>query len=140
MLSGWVDAVYIQGSIALDAFNERSSDVDFLTLVGRQATESEMELLREIHRRLEHKYARWPLEGSYLPWSDVGETGSAISPHPNYHEGLLKRDERAGVNAISWWILKNRGITLMGAAADKLALNVDWDTLLIEMKQNLNTY
>jgi hypothetical protein len=47
-----VTGVYILGSIALDAFNERLSDIDFMTLLNRSCTEDDLQQLEEIHQAM----------------------------------------------------------------------------------------
>ena len=37
-LPGFIQAFYLQGSIALDAFNERLSDIDFVAFISRTWT------------------------------------------------------------------------------------------------------
>ncbi|MEP7289158.1 MAG: aminoglycoside adenylyltransferase domain-containing protein [Chloroflexota bacterium] len=135
-----VDAFYIHGSIALGAFHERFSDIDFITVISRQCTESDLHHLRGIHKTLALKYPRWELEGSYLQWDDLGQLEETITPHPNYHDGIVSPAERNDVNSITWWILKNQGVALLGPEPQNLAFDVDLDVLLVKMKHNLNTY
>ena len=134
-LPGLMCGFYIQGSIALDAFNEHFSDIDFITVVGRVYSESDVERLKAIHQTLERKYPRWPLEGSYVQLE-----GAVITSFLNYHDGILRPDSHVDMNDVTWWVLKNRGIALLGAEPDQLDLNVDWDVLIANMKHNLNTY
>lgn len=44
------------------------------------------------------------------------------------------------LNSVTWWILKNRGIALIGSDPKELAFTVDWDLLITRMVENLNTY
>src|SRR5258708_508341 len=65
-LPGFMIAFYLQGSIALGAFIERFSDIDFICVVSRPCTTSDSECLSKIHQTIAEKYPRWALEGSYL--------------------------------------------------------------------------
>jgi hypothetical protein len=58
------------GSIALGAFNERMSDIDFITVLGRSPTSSDIAQLQAIHQNLQIAYPRWTLDGSYLQWNE----------------------------------------------------------------------
>lgn len=144
VLPGFMTAFYLHGSIALGAFNERHSDIDFITLIGRTVTETDIECLKEIHRKLASQYPRWPLEGSYLQWGDLGKSGEAVSLHPHYHDGRLEPAARSDANDVTWWvtwwIVKNRGLAVMGPEPHDLNFEVDWDTLIPKMRHNLNTY
>jgi hypothetical protein len=80
------------------------------------------------------------LEGSYLQWDDLGKSGEPVSPHPHYHDGRLEPDACSDVNDVTWWILKHRGLALIGPEPSDLAFQVDLDMLIARMKHNLNTY
>ena len=113
-LPGFMAACYIHGSIALGAFIAGDSDIDFITVISRRCTASDIEHLSEIHQSVEKTYPGSPLEGSYLQWSDLGQTRDAIEPYPHYHDGVLNPSEHNEVNVVTWWLLKNRGLALVG--------------------------
>jgi hypothetical protein len=139
-LPNFLEACYLQGSLALGAFNERLSDIDFIAFISRACTANDLESLKGIHQSLKVKFPRWPLEGSYLQWRDLGQPDSAISPHPHYHDGLLDPLAHPNLNDITWLTLKKGGIALKGPEVATLALEVDWPGLLANLKHNLNTY
>src|SRR5687768_7900661 len=107
-LPGFVEAVYIHGSIALGAFHPTLSDIDAIMLVSRRVSDSDVEKLRQIHAAIAENYPRWKLEGSYLQWCDLGQPETAIEPHPTYHDNVLNPASRFDVNDVTWWVLKNR--------------------------------
>ena len=139
-LPGLVTGLYLHGSVALDAFNAAHSDIDFVALLNRRCSESDVESLEEIHCVIAASYPRWKLEGSYLQWQDLGQAERAIAPHPIYHDGELQQMGHFDVNWVTWWVLKNRGIALIGREPNELNFTVDWRHLITDMRQNLNTY
>jgi Domain of unknown function (DUF4111) len=139
-LPGFMVACYLHGSIALGAFIAGDSDIDFVTFVSRQCTASGLEHLSEIHQSIEKTYPACPLEGSYLQWSHLGQIGDAIQPYPHYHDGILNPSEHNEVNAATWWLLKNRGLALVGPDPRTLDFIVDSRVLTAYMRHNLNTY
>src|SRR5437763_15984662 len=68
-LPGFMAACYLHGSIALGAFIEGDSDIDFITVVSRRCTASDIAHVSEIHRAVEKIYSQCLLEASYLQWS-----------------------------------------------------------------------
>lgn len=44
------------------------------------------------------------------------------------------------INHVTWWILKNHGITVIGPQSNLFTITVDWDELIRKMHHNLNTY
>jgi hypothetical protein len=139
-LPGLLAGFYIHGSLALKAFNLYSSDIDFITVVSRRCTASDVECLRRIHAEVAQQYPRWPLQGSYLKWDDLGQFEGVIPPSPHLHDGVLTPDGCREIDAVTWWVLKNRGIALVGPEPQDLAFTVDWEALLTRMHENLNTY
>lgn len=67
-LPGLVGGFYLQGSLALDAFNERWSDLDFVAFLNRGWTTRDLAALQNIHHTLHRKYPRWPVEGLFVEW------------------------------------------------------------------------
>lgn len=139
-LPGFLTAFYLHGSIALDAFQESLSDIDFIAVISRTCTTSDLECLASIHRTLESKYPRWPLSGSYLQASDLGQLTDTMPKHPHYHDAVLHASGHHDINSVTWWVLKNQGISMLGPEPLTLAFEVDWEQLIVDMHKNINIY
>lgn len=139
-LPGLLTAFYLHGSVALDAFQEHLSDIDFIAVLSRPCTASDLESLANIHHTLAEKYPHWPLSGSYLQSADLGKLTDTMPKHPHYHDGVLYPEGHHDINAVTWWVLKNRGIALLGPEPSTLTYEVDWGKLIADMHQNINTY
>ncbi len=137
-LPGFMTACYIHGSIALAAFNPHLSDIDFVALISRPASPQECDHLRTLHRTLAAKYPRWALEGIYLQPDDLASSTPTLAP--THHDGNLHLSTDFERSEVTWWLLKNRGIALLGTQPHNLPFTVDWDVLVSNMKHNLNTY
>jgi hypothetical protein len=136
-LPGLMAGFYLHGSITLGAFHPSFSDIDFITVVSRRCTEDDVRHLTTIHETIAKNFPQWPLQGSYLQANDLGKFEDEIEPHPCYSDGRLNPKAHHDINSITWWTLKNRGVTLVGAAPN---FSVDWDLLVARMLENLNTY
>ncbi len=139
-LSGFVQAVYLHGSIALDAFDEQRSDIDTLVVITRQATEDDIQKLTGIHQTMASHYPRWLLECSYVQAADLGQSESAITPHPTYHDNKLDPARHFDTSPVTWWVLKNKGIALLGVEPQKLPFTADWEAVLSYIRDNINSY
>jgi hypothetical protein len=89
---------------------------------------------------LETLYPTMPLEGSYVQPSDLGKLEPDLEPCPYFHDGEVVASGFFDINRVTWWLLKNRGITLLGTAAHDLDFILDWDALALDTLQNLNEY
>jgi len=141
-LSGLLAGLYLHGSLALGAYDPGLSDIDFIAITSRRCTPSDIDTLRIVHHILIERYPQAQLEGSYLQWHDLdlGRFEDAIPPHPHIHDGIVHASGYHDINAVTWWILKHRGIAVLGPPPEHFAIEVDWDDLLAKMHHNLNTY
>jgi hypothetical protein len=139
-LPGLIRGFYVVGSIALNGFNERFSDIDFVAVLARSASTTEMETIAAIHKALEKCFPRWEMSGTYVQISDLGRSEETTHPHPHFHDGKFHREGKIAVNPVTWWELKNHGIAIRGEEPQELPFNVDWNLLLAWMRENLNTY
>lgn len=135
-----IRAFYIVGSIALNGFNQRFSDIDFVAVLDRPASQTDIESLRTLHKAIEDDFPRSKLSGSYLQVTDLGRFEDNIQPHPYYQDGKLYNAGYFEINSITWWVLKNHGIPIWGSEPEDMPFTVDWDLLITGMKENLNSY
>ncbi len=139
-LPGLMKVFYLEGSIALGEFNDLFSDIDFVVIFERRATQVETKRLRHIHQAVEKAYPQWNMSGSYLPWGDLNNSGNEVNPILHFHDGILRLDGHFEFNSVEGWILKNHGVVLFGLDPQKLSFVVDWPLLIEAMKENLNSY
>lgn len=139
-LPGFMEGLYLHGSIALGAFNQRFSDIDFITVGSRRCTDDDVEQLRVVHKKIASAYPQWELNGSYFQWSDLGKFEETVLPHSYHHDGVLYPSGHYEANPVTWWVLKQHGLALLGPHPRALDFAVDWDVLIAGMRQNLNTY
>lgn len=133
-----LEGFYLHGSIAIDAFIEGTSDIDFIAIVNQQLTEKEVKLLTIIHQELKEKYRSTEMDGYFLLREDIGEKNdtkkclyineckAAWVSHTSY--------------PITWWILKNKGITVFGPDIDSFYFEIDESMLAEYVLNNMNTY
>jgi hypothetical protein len=139
-LPGLLTGVYLHGSLALQAYTPGLSDIDFISITSRRCTGADIDSLRALHHTLVQRYPQVQLEGCYLLAQDVGRFEDSMPPHPHVHDGIFQASGYQDINAVTWWILKHRGIAHYGPPPDRFDIQVDWERLLVDMHHNLNTY
>ncbi len=139
-LPGWINGFYIVGSIALGEFNAQFSDIDFVATLTGSPTAKEIDELYAIHGAIEKKHPRWKLSGSYIQPGALGKLDGELEPHLYYHDGVLHPNHRLGLNPVTWWELKNHGMAVVGPEPQQLPFTVDWDRLILWMRENMNSY
>jgi hypothetical protein len=140
--AGLVSALYLVGSIALDDFHDRFSDVDFAAVLSQPASAADFTVLQSLHTRLERLHPRWrnKVEGLYCQAADLGCPDSRGCQHLKWHDGRLLRADRLHMGAITWWILQNHGIQVFGPAGNHFSISIDWDSLARQQLENMNSY
>lgn len=138
--------IYIYGSIALGAFEESESDIDILALTRGEWLPRELKQLKLLHMQLIRAHALGRrMEVFYVPQNYPGVTHSdrksgAFAPYPVMHDGIFSPATYGGLNAVTWWIIKNKGIRLLGPEVSELSLEVNWSDVLATMRFNLDVY
>ena len=132
--------VYLVGSLASGDF-DLDSDIDFLVVISTELTETNKKRLQDIQRKIYEIdcYPAKHLEGSYISidalndWSTVGEKklfyfdNGSTTPEQSVHDN-------------NWhvrWILRERGIALVGQTPETLLPQIPLSELLGEMKTSI---
>jgi hypothetical protein len=138
--------IYISGSIALGAFEELESDIDFIALTQGEWSSLEHKQLKALHTHLIKAYPLGKrLEVCYVPLRYLGvvhpdKQKGAIAPYPAAHDGRFSPATHAGLNAVTWWIVQHKGLRLLGPERSDLPLEVAWKDVFSTMRFNLDVY
>ena len=131
--------LYLHGSIALDAF-EASSDVDFVAVLARRAGPADLAALADAHQTVARRYPKHLMDGCYLQLGDLGCSPREIEPFPFCADGKLVAAGHHGVNPVTWWLLKQRGVAALGPEPRTLPFEADWESVRLYMLGNLESY
>lgn len=129
-----VQGVVLYGSISLDAFDPKCSDVDFVTLLSRELTEDELERVKELHTTLEqHNPLANRLDGFYIPVEDLQSGQSRPFPYfrESSYQGVLVFSRVARLQL-------DRAVTFFGPPVT--VKQPEWQEIEREMSYNLNGY
>ncbi|MBO7746147.1 DUF4111 domain-containing protein [Paenibacillus sp. MWE-103] len=138
-MPGVVEAVYVYGSAALDAYVAGSSDIDFLVFVTRALTPSEQERIREAHAELEPALGGTEIMGAYIRAEDAGKPAEELLPILSYADRNLKTDGTGDINPVTWWILRRRGVCAYGKPIS-FRYEPSSEALVRYVIANMNTY
>ena len=106
--------VYLYGSVALGAFDERQSDIDVVALTGGPWTPEALTQLAALHQTLR---AAFPLgrrlDAMYVPFTDRGKSNAAVAPYPYTAEGEFHPAGHFDLNAVTWWEIAHDGMEVL---------------------------
>jgi predicted nucleotidyltransferase len=134
-------AMYLDGSLTTGDFDQ-DSDIDFVVVTETPVTPEEFAGLQAMHEALARLDSPWAiqLEGSYLSRRAVRRFDPEDALYPNLERGPGERLKWA-YHDETWdlhrYVLRERGIPLVGPAADTLIDPVPPDRLRAVMRSNL---
>jgi len=132
--------VYLIGSIASGDF-DLDSDVDFLVVTNTELTETNIKALQEIQIRM-HAMDGYPakhLEGSYITIGDLNDWSTVGEKKLYYFDNGSTTFEQS-THDNQWhvrWILRERGITLVGQKAETILQAIPINELSGEIKRTM---
>lgn len=139
-LPNFLESYYIYGSISLGAFDSIFSDIDFIAVVKRKVKEEDINTLKKIHAHMQRKYHKTILDGMYVLNSDIESLNKSKSSCLRFNDGKFQGFNSLDRNSIDAYQLKKYGITIKGQAIRDFNYEVNFDILIDEMRNNLNTY
>lgn len=140
-LSSSLYGIYLYGSLALDAFEELESDIDMVVLTRQVLSEAEVVRIKLIHQALTSidPFGK-RLAPLYIPLQACGKLNSEIAPYPYASDGRFFASGYFDLNAVTWWMIKERGIRLLGPDPSTLPLSTSWRDVQQAMQYNLDGY
>ena len=75
----------------------------------------------------------------YIPLADLGKYNDAMNEYVYCADGKANIGHW-DINAVTWWTLKNQGITVTGKEAEDLPFQIRWDDVVNTMKYNVEQY
>ncbi|WP_102127662.1 aminoglycoside adenylyltransferase domain-containing protein [Deinococcus planocerae] len=135
--------VYLRGSLALGDFDPESSDLDFLVVTGPPVSDAQFAALADLHTRLaalDNPYAGH-IEGSYIDRASLRH----FAPHERRHptvgpDWAFSRGEHGADWMLERWVVRERGVTLLGPDPRTLIEPITADGLRVSVRQTLRSW
>lgn len=132
--------IYLVGSLASGDF-DLDSDVDFLVVIDTKLPEINIRSLQDIQIKV-HDIDCYPakhLEGSYISISDLNNWSSVGEKKLYYFDNGSTTFEQS-IHDNKWhvrWILRERGITLIGQKPETILQSIPLDELFSEINTTM---
>lgn len=108
--------IYIYGSLSYNAFDSLRSDIDCVVVTNNRLNDSDYASLEKLFSNflLNQPLAK-KLEMPFIPLGDLFFNGGHIKETPQFAEAtFIKNRLTDGNNPITWFNIRNNGITLFG--------------------------
>ncbi len=132
--------IYLVGSLASGDF-DLDSDVDFLVVINTELTATNIKTLQDIQIKI-HAIDCYPanhLEGSYISISDLNNWSTVGEKKLYYFDNGSTTIEQS-IHDNKWhvrWILRERGITLIGQKPKTILQSIPLNELSNEIKTTM---
>ncbi len=133
-----LEAVYLQGSVALGAYVEIASDIDFVSITNRRLLEGDAIVLSEIHSKIANQYKNPELDGVYIVRGDLGRLNLGDENYLIYNSGKLSYG--SNFDPVIWWILKTKGIKILESERTLINFDIHLIHLISYVNENMNSY
>jgi len=137
--------LYLYGSLALDDFNPRRSDIDFVVVTADALADEAVAALAAMHAGIAASDSRWAieLEGAYIPLAAMRRHKPSQARHPHIDRGHNEqlRVKQLDVDwVIQRYVLREHGLTLAGPPIRDLIDPVSADDLRQATQDILQTW
>ena len=132
--------IYLTGSIAFGEYFEGKSDLDFTVVLKSQLGIDKLEKVTKIHQDISSRYKRTPLESQYIALDNIGKNeADTQSFYSCLHDNNISLGKH-NANEVTWFTLKNYGITVTGIPANELDISTSVNDIKSFVKGNVNSY
>ena len=144
VLPDLIQGLYLHGSIALEAYENDSSDIDFITVLNRRLTEDELNLISLVHEKVKVQYPRPEMDGVYILIEDIGTLNSTIKDEKKlytyYNNGELNTGEYFNFNPITWYLFQHNGVKVLGPEIASYDVVISSNQMVSYVHNNMNSY
>jgi hypothetical protein len=139
--SNFIEGVYLTGSIPLNDFHLNKSDIDFIILCRGFSEQNVFEQLKKFHRKIQRECKRPKLSGFYLTKKCLQMSTQQTIKVPSVFEGKMTyANWGGGLTAVTLKELKTTAITIFGAPANELPIEIKDEELNRILIENINSY
>ena len=138
---GLIEALYLEGSLALGDFQAGTSDIDFIAVTTDPPDSEALAALRHVHEELATRHHRPFFDGIYLTWPQVAAGPISVHNPPASHEGrFISTSPPETANPVTWHTLAQHAITCRGPSPSQLDIWTDSTELAAWQNTNLDEY
>jgi len=139
-LPGFVEGLYLHGSLGFGEWYDGRSDVDFVAVASRRPDEGEMRSLQALHEQLGEMFPRPSFDGFHCTWADLARSPYHCPDVPCTLGGLWEDEARTDVNPVTWHELARHGVTVRGPRPEDVDIWTDDDVLRGYTGDNIDSY
>lgn len=136
---GLVAGLHLVGSAVLGDFRPGRSDLDFVAVLSRPATDADIEALVIVHRLYASDPTLAPLDGIWVTEAELAAGPDAGPDGPTTQHGQMLQHAHANRDPVTWVMLRDNALAVLGAL-DRSRLWRDPDRLASWVRGNVEGY
>lgn len=135
-----VEALYLVGSVALDDFHPRSSDIDFVAITRKGLSVTDFAAVKRAHARLGSWHRRPRFDGCYVTWRELSQDPCLSGRGAEVVDGTPEFPIANGRSPVTWHTLASFGVTVRGPRREEIKIWTDQSTLRSWTHRTLEGY
>lgn len=138
---GLIQGLYLVGSVALNDFRPRASDIDFVAVSEKPLDTMAIDAVRRVHAEVAKRHPRPQFNGPYVTWADLAGDPRDAAPGTHVHgDGVVSTDTHAERHPVTWQTIAQAGVALRGPDPHTIDIWTDQAGLSASIRQNLDSY
>ncbi len=133
--------LYVVGSLVTGDFDERVSDIDLIAALAAPLDEAAGDRLRAMHADIVRQYPQWDdrieviyIAAKHLKQPKTLDRLAEICPGDPFQVFAVNADDWL----LKWYVLREKGVALLGAAPSEWVAPIALDDLLPHLRQQLH--
>lgn len=139
MEPGFIDGIYLTGSLTVNDFYPGKSDIDFLVLCKTLPDKQTAARIKQVHKSIEKRYAQPRLSGSYLAAGSLYADDPESIPTLSYHAGSVHY-QHFDMAPVALAELKFNAYTVLGRNAGTLPVEITRQQMDDFLHRNIHSY
>ena len=136
---GFIEGLYLTGSLTMNDFHPGKSDVDFLVLCKKLPDKQTAARIKHIHKSIGLRYPRPGLSGSYFAAAHICTDDPESIPTISYYDGSLHY-RNLDMAPVALAELKFNAFTVLGQDAGTLPVKITGKQLDDFLYRNIHSY
>lgn len=137
---GLVTGLHLRGGLAFGEWRPGRSDVDFVAVLARRPSSSDLDALEQSHATLARSWPDLPFDGMHVLADDLAADPEDCPDVPCVLHGHFEREARYDLNPVAWHELAHGAVTMRGPSLGRGDVWADQDRLVEFTRHNLRTY
>jgi hypothetical protein len=137
---GFVEGLYLTGSIALGDYRSGQSDIDIVAVSAAPASREQLGAIERVQTELKRQAKKPSLDGPFVTWAELAASPDFAAPGPYLRDNRFTAASPSDRHLVAWHSLARHGIAIRGPQPAAVEIALDPSGLAAWTRGNLQSY